>query len=143
VRTRPPLRAAAATLAALAVGSGCAYLRPPPAPRPAPPAELEVTATAYNSLPDQAAEATDPTRTASGVRLRPGMRVVAVSDDLYEMGLRFGARVRIEGIDGEWSVADRMAPRWRRRIDVYLGDDAEGARRFGERRVRIRWEPPP
>jgi len=59
------------------------------------------------------------------------------------MGLRFGARVRIEGIDGEWSVADRMAPRWRRRIDVYLGDDAEAARRFGERRVRIRWEPPP
>jgi 3D (Asp-Asp-Asp) domain-containing protein len=36
-----------------------------------------------------------------------------------------------------------MAPRWRQRIDVYMGDDRTAAERFGERRVRIRWRPPP
>jgi 3D (Asp-Asp-Asp) domain-containing protein len=139
MRARQPLVVAAEALAALAAGSGCAYLRPAPA---APPAELEVTATAYNSFPGQAAQPDDPTLAASGIRLRPGMRVVAVSDDLFELGLRFGARVRIEGMAGEWRVEDRMAPRWRRRIDVYFGDDVEAASHFGERRVRIQWEPP-
>jgi len=139
MRARQPQVAATAALFSLGLASGCALFRRPP---PAPISELEVTATAYNSLPSQSAEPGDPTRAASGIRLRPGMRVVAVSDDLFELGLRFGARLRIEGLEGEWSVADRMAPRWRRRIDVYLGNDLEAARRFGERRVRIRWKPP-
>ena len=142
MRAWQPQVAATAALFSLGLASGCAlFRRPPPAP-PAPISELEVTATAYNSLPGQSAEPGDPTRAASGIRLRPGMRVVAVSDDLFELGLRFGAHLRIEGLEGEWSVADRMAPRWRRRIDVYLGNDLEAARRFGERRVRIRWKPP-
>ena len=138
MRAWQPLVVAAA-LGVLGLASGCALFRRPPA---APTAELEVTATAYNSLPGQSAESDDPTLAASGTRLRPGMRVVAVSDDLFELGLRFGARVQIEGMAGEWRVADRMAPRWHRRIDVYFGDDVEAARRFGERRVRIRWKPP-
>jgi len=103
---------------------------------------MVVVATAYNSLPDQT-KPSDPTLTASGMRLRPGLRVVAVSDDLFAQGLRFGTRVWIEGVTGEWRVADRMAPRWSRRIDLYLGDDLDAALRFGARRVRIRWEPPP
>ncbi len=103
---------------------------------------MVVVATAYNSLPDQTKES-DPTLSASGIRLRPGLRVVAVSDDLFDQGLRFGTRVRIDGVPGVWRVADRMAPRWSRRIDIYMGDDLEAALRFGARRVRIRWEPPP
>jgi 3D (Asp-Asp-Asp) domain-containing protein len=122
---------------ALASLPGCALFRPPAG------GELEVTATAYNSLPGQAADRRDPARSASGAELRPGMRVLAVSDDLFEDGLRFGARVWIEGVAGEWRVEDRMAPRWRQRIDVYMGDDRTAAERFGERRVRIRWRPPP
>lgn len=101
--------------------------------------ELRVTATAFNSLADQT-DAT-PTLTASGERLRPGMRAIAVSRDLERAGLGFGTRVEIEGLEGAWVVLDRMAPRWRRKIDVYLGNDAAAAQRFGKRKVRIRWTP--
>ena len=127
------------------VAAACASLPPPepaPAPAPAPPAaarELEVTATAYNSLPDQTEG--DPALTASGERLRPGMRALAVSDDLFQVGLDFGTRVEIEGVPGEWVVLDRMASHWRRKIDLYMGRDRERALAFGERRVRIRWRP--
>jgi 3D (Asp-Asp-Asp) domain-containing protein len=115
---------------------------PPPAPPPAPPPlarELEVTASAYNSV----AEQTDghPAVTASGERLRPGMRALAVSDDLFESGLDFGTRVEIDGLPGEWIVMDRMHSRWRRKIDVYMGHDEAAALAFGEKKVRIRWRP--
>lgn len=129
--------------AGLLLASGCAgVVRPGLPPRaPSPPAmrELRVTATAFNSLAGQT-DAT-PTLTASGERLRPGMRAIAVSRDLERAGLRFGTRVEIEGLDGAWVVLDRMAPRWRRKIDVYLGNDAAAAKRFGTRKVRIQWTP--
>jgi len=123
------------------LASGCAVLRPaPPPPSPAPRGvhELEVDATAFNSLAGQ----TDaqPHVTASGERLRPGLRALAVSADLEEAGLTFGTRVEIEGY-GEWIVLDRMAPRWRRTIDLYLGDDDAAAKSFGRRSVKIRWSP--
>jgi 3D (Asp-Asp-Asp) domain-containing protein len=100
-----------------------------------------VTATAFNSVPDQ----TDghPALTASGEALRPGVRAIAVSPDLERAGLALGTRVEIEGLAGEWRILDRMAPRWRRRIDVYMGLDEEAARRFGKRQVTIRWRPLP
>jgi 3D (Asp-Asp-Asp) domain-containing protein len=125
--------------------AGCATqapLRtPPPAPAPSPRSEareLEVTATAFNSVPEQ----TDgqPHLTASGERLRPGLRALAVSRDLERAGLVFGTTVEIDG-HGEWVVLDRMAPRWRRKVDLYMGDDEAAAKRFGERNVRIRWRP--
>jgi 3D (Asp-Asp-Asp) domain-containing protein len=98
-----------------------------------------VTATAFNSVSDQ----TDghPTLTASGDSLHPGLRAIAVSPDLEREGLVLGGAVEIEGLEGEWRVLDRMAPRWRRRIDVYMGLDEEAARRFGKRTVTIRWRP--
>jgi 3D (Asp-Asp-Asp) domain-containing protein len=101
--------------------------------------ELRVTATAFNSVPDQ----TDghPTLTASGESLRPGVRAIAVSPDLEREGLALGGAVEIEGLEGEWRILDRMPPRWRRRIDVYMGLDEEAARRFGKRKVTIRWRP--
>jgi 3D (Asp-Asp-Asp) domain-containing protein len=101
--------------------------------------ELQVTATAFNSLAGQT-DAT-PTLTASGDRLRPGMRAIAVSRDLEREGLTFGTRVKIEGLDGEWVVLDRMAARWQRKIDLYMGSDEAAARQFGERKVRIQWTP--
>ncbi len=102
--------------------------------------ELVVTATAYTSHPSETSG--DPWVAAWGDRLRPGLRGLAVSPDLEVRGLVRGTRVRIEGVDGVWTVLDRTAPRLRRRIDLYMGDDRAAARRFGRRRVRIYWSPP-
>lgn len=100
---------------------------------------LVVQASAYNSLPGQTEG--DPSLGAWGDALRPGMKVIAVSRDLLEEGLVRGTRVRIEGVPGEWRVLDKMARRWERKIDLYMGEDVEAARAWGVRRVRIRWTP--
>ena len=99
--------------------------------------ELTVTATAYNSLPGQTQG--DPTLAAWGDRLEPGMRAIAVSRDLIPMGLGHETRVRIEGLPGEYRVLDKLARRWTRRIDIYMGNDVEAARSWGKREVRISW----
>jgi 3D (Asp-Asp-Asp) domain-containing protein len=96
-----------------------------------------VLATAYNSVHGQTDSS--PGTTAFGIRLRPGMRILAVSRDLEQMGLREGVRVWIDGLDGEWRVGDRMHPRWKRKIDLYMGEDVQAAKRWGRRRVTIRW----
>ena len=134
---RIPVACLLALLLGLACGQPEKEERRPP--RATARGEFTVTATAYNSRPDQ----TDshPRLTASGVRLEPGMRAIAVSPDLGRRGLEFGTRVHIEGIQGTWQVLDRM-PSGRKRIDLYFGDDEEAAREFGKRRVRISWEAP-
>ena len=135
----------ATSIALLIGGSSCATFRPEPVTPPpaASPAvvgarhELLVTATAYNSTQTQTDS--DPFITAYGVKLRPGMQVIAVSRDLEERGLRAGSRVRIEGLPGEWEVADRMPADRRRAIDVYMGLDIAAAREFGRRELKLRW----
>lgn len=127
-------------LAALLAIASCRSTREPaPQPATANVRELLVTAHAYNSVPEQ----TDarPRETASGAHLRPGMRAIAVSEDLLSMGLDYGTRVSIESLDGEWVVLDRMGDGHQRSIDVYMGGDREAAERFGKRRVRLRWQP--
>jgi 3D (Asp-Asp-Asp) domain-containing protein len=100
---------------------------------------LLVTATAFNTVPQQ----TDrrPDIGAWGDRIVPGMKVVAVSNDLVDEGLGRGTRVRIEGLEGDYVVLDRMPARWTRRIDIYMGRDAAAARAWGQRRVRVFWTP--
>ncbi len=98
---------------------------------------LTVHATAYNSLPSQTLG--DPTLAAWGDRLEPGMKVIAVSRDLLRKGLTHRTRVRIEGLPGEYVVLDKMASRWRNKIDIYMAEDVEAARRWGVREVRIQW----
>ena len=100
---------------------------------------LEVKASAYNSVPGQTQG--NPRLTAWGDTLRPGMKAIAVSRDLIALGLGHGTRVRIEGFEGEYVVRDKMAKRWKKKIDIYMGEDVEAARRFGVRTVRIRWTP--
>ena len=100
---------------------------------------LAVVATAYNSLPGQTQG--DPRVAAWGDVLVPGMRAVAVSPDLLRLGLRRGVRVRIDGLRGEFVVLDKMPPRWRRRIDLYLGTDEAAALAWGRRTVTIRFDP--
>jgi len=135
LRIRPRALLALALVFACARGVGG---RPEPL---APGARSAVvTATAYNSSPDQTEG--DPFLTASGQRLAPGMRALAVSGDLFEAGLGFGTRVRIEGVAGEWTVLDRMPAGRRRSIDLYFGIDEAAALRFGRKRVRIDWRPP-
>lgn len=110
--------------------------------KPAPAAEfetLEVTATAYNSLHGQGSG--DPTLAAWGDRLEPGMKAIAVSRDLLELGLTHGTEVEIDGVPGRWTVRDKMARRWTRRIDLYMGVDRGAALRWGRRPVTIRWKP--
>jgi 3D (Asp-Asp-Asp) domain-containing protein len=96
-----------------------------------------VIVTAYNSVVEQCDA--DPDIAAWGDRLKPGMNAIAVSRDLIPQGLRRHAKVRIRGIPGEFVVLDKMHPRWRNRIDVYMGEDVQAAREFGKRRARIYW----
>lgn len=96
---------------------------------------LTVKASAYNST--EAQTDGDPNEGAWGDRIVPGMKVVAVSPDLLEAGLVRGTEVRIEGLDGKWTVLDRTASRHRNRIDVYMGDDIEAAIDWGIRDVTI------
>ena len=138
------MRARWLSLSLVLLAAGCAGLASvprseAPVPPPAPALrELLVTATAFNSVAAQTDS--QPTLTASGERLRPGLRALAISRDLERAGLRFGTRVEVVGY-GEWVVLDRMAPRWRRKIDLYMGTDEAAAKRFGERQVEIRWQP--
>jgi len=98
---------------------------------------LVVTATAYNSLPGQTSGT--PSIAAWGDRLEPGMKAIAVSRDLLKQGLVHGTRVQIEGLPGEYVVLDKMAKRWKMKIDIYMGIDVEAARAWGRRRVKISW----
>ncbi len=100
---------------------------------------LVVTATAYNALPDQTVG--EPDIAAWGDRLEPGMKVIAVSRDLLEMGLGRGQVVRIDGLPGSYRVLDKTASRWIRRIDIFMGVDRDAALQWGKRQVRIRWIP--
>jgi len=98
---------------------------------------LQVTATAYNSLEGQGQG--DPTIAAWGDVLRPGMKVIAVSRDLIPRGLRHGTVVKIDGLPDAYRVMDKLAKRWTKRIDIYMGEDVAAARKWGKRRVTIRW----
>ncbi len=100
---------------------------------------LDVVATAYTSRVEETQG--DPNEAAWGDRLKPGMKAVAVSRDLIPMGLGHEARLTIDGLEGEYRVLDKMAARWRKRIDIYFGDDLERARKWGKREVVIRWKP--
>jgi 3D (Asp-Asp-Asp) domain-containing protein len=101
---------------------------------------LSVTATAFNSLPKQGQG--DPSVGAWGDRITPGMNAIAVSADLLSIGLNRGTRVRIEGLSNEYVVLDRMPAKWKKRIDIYMGNDVKAARAWGRREVNIFWSVP-
>ena len=98
---------------------------------------LAVTATAYNSLPEQTDA--EPHLAAWGDPLAPGMKVIAVSRDLIPLGLDHRTSVKIEGLPGVYLVLDKMHQRWKKRIDIYMGHDLDAARTWGKRRVEISW----
>ena len=98
---------------------------------------LEVTATAYTS--SVAETDSTPTISAWGDRLRPGMRVLAVSRDLLAMGLTHGTLVTVEGFEQEFIVLDKMNKRWKKKIDIYMGNDRKTALKWGKKKVNICW----
>jgi 3D (Asp-Asp-Asp) domain-containing protein len=99
----------------------------------------EVTATAYNSVNSQT-KAGDPTLTAWGDTLKPGMKAIAVSRDLIDDGLTHGTEVTIDGLPGTYIVRDKMNKRWEDKIDIYMGLDVEAAKEWGKRTVTISWK---
>jgi len=101
---------------------------------------LEVTATAFTSSVDETDG--DPTTAAWGDTLKPGMKALAVSRDLIDQGLDHETPVRIEGVDGQYIVLDKMNKRWTKRIDIYMGNDKEKAKQWGKKQVTIHWSPP-
>ena len=101
--------------------------------------ELEVTASAYNSLPEQT-HRDHANIGAWGDTLKPGMKAIAVSRDLIEMGLTRNELVEIEGLPGKFRVLDKMNKRWVQKIDIYMGINQERAREWGTQQVTIRWE---
>ncbi len=97
---------------------------------------LEVTATAYNSVESQTKKG-NIGLAAWGDTLVPGEKAIAVSRDLIKMGLSHKDSVKIEGLDGNYVVKDKMNKRWEKKIDVYMGLDEEAARDWGKKNVTI------
>ncbi len=100
--------------------------------------KLRVTATAYSSHRAQTDKT--PFLAAWNNRLRPGMKIIAVSRDmLTRYGMRNGTKVRIAGLPGIYRVRDKMNKRYRKRIDIYMGVNRRKALRWGRRNVVIYW----
>ncbi|WP_047415043.1 3D domain-containing protein [Cellulophaga sp. Hel_I_12] len=97
---------------------------------------LQVTVTAYNSLPSQTT-AINPSIAAWGDTLRPGMKVIAVSRDLMRNGLAYNTMVRIDTFPDTFLVKDKMHYRHRNKIDVYMGKDKKMAREWGRKKLTI------
>lgn len=100
--------------------------------------KLRVTATAYSSHKGQTDST--PFLAAWNNRLRPGMKIIAVSRDmLSRYGMKNGTKVRIGGLRGYYRVRDKMNKRYKKRIDIYMGVDRRRALRWGRRSVVIYW----
>lgn len=96
---------------------------------------MTVTATAYNSLAYQTDS--EPNITAFGDSLKPGLKYIAVSRDLYKLGLKENTPVKIEGLEGVYLVKDKMHSRWKKKIDIYMGIDVKAAKLWGRKKVCI------
>ena len=100
--------------------------------------KLRVTATAYSS--HKAQTDSTPFLAAWNNRIRPGMKIIAVSRDmLTRYGMRNGTKVRIGGLSGYYTVRDKMNKRYKKRIDIYMGLDRRRALRWGRRSVVVYW----
>jgi 3D (Asp-Asp-Asp) domain-containing protein len=109
-------------------------------PEPAPKYEwisLRVTATAYNSSKRQTEG--DPFIGAFGDSVKSSVKSIAVSRDLYRMGLKHNTYVTIEGLKGIYLVKDKMHVRWKNKIDIYMGTDIISAKRWGRKKVNIHY----
>lgn len=125
-----------ATSSVLTTQTVTAPLAEPVAPLATAPAKsISVMLTGYNAVPEQTDS--DPFTTASGAFSNPQV-IVAVSKDLRYGALPFGTVIALEAnstdndcgfpmvehLIGYRVVADQMHPRWEKKIDVLLDEDA-------------------
>ena len=96
----------------------------------------QVTASAYNSVYWQT-DSISPTVAAWGDTLKPGMKSIAVSRDLVELGLTHNTMVKIDTFPDTFYVKDKMHYRWKNRIDIYMGKDVKKAREWGKKQLMI------
>ncbi|MFT6934106.1 MAG: 3D (Asp-Asp-Asp) domain-containing protein [Maribacter sp.] len=97
---------------------------------------LTVMATAYNSTPGQTSYE-HAKITAWGDSIKPGVKWIAVSRDLLKKGLDYNTLVKIDTFNGVYIVKDKMHPRWRNRIDIYMDENIKKARVWGGRKIEI------
>ena len=90
---------------------------------------LEVTVSAYNSVTWQTQG--NPNIAAWGDTLKPGMKVVAVSRDLLDLGITHNSMITIDTFKDTFLVKDKMNRRWRKRIYIYMGKYVKKARKWG------------
>jgi 3D (Asp-Asp-Asp) domain-containing protein len=93
-------------------------------------------ATAYNSTPGQTSYE-HAKITAWGDSIKPGVKWIAVSRDLLKKGLDYNTLVKIDTFNGVYIVKDKMHPRWRNRIDIYMDENIKKARVWGGRKIEI------
>lgn len=98
---------------------------------------MKVTATAYNSLAYQTNS--NPSITAFGDSLKPGLKYIAVSRDLLDSGLVHNTKVKLQGFDSLFTVKDKMNSRFRKRIDIYMGIDVKKAKKWGKKKIEIEY----
>jgi 3D (Asp-Asp-Asp) domain-containing protein len=96
---------------------------------------LDVKVSAYNSVPEQTDN--EPFIGAWGDSLSNRQKSIAISRDLIPLGLKHNTRVMIEGLPGVYLVKDKMAARWKKRIDIYMGDKVEKAKKWGVKDLSI------
>lgn len=102
--------------------------------------EMEVMVTAYNSLAWQTEG--NPVIAAWGDTLKNDLPSVAVSRDLIKIGLKRDTPVLIEGFTDTFLVKDKMNARFKRHIDIYMGDDLFKAREWGRCKMKIAYRVP-
>ena len=98
---------------------------------------IDVTATAYNSVPSQTQG--NPIIAAWGDSLKLEIPSIAVSRDLLALGITHNTPVKIEGFDSIFLVKDKMNKRWRNRIDIYMGKDIKKAKKWGRKKICIEY----
>ena len=100
--------------------------------------KIRVVATAYTSHRNQTDKT--PFLAAWNNRIRPGMKIIAVSPDLIrKYGLTNGVKVKILGLPGYYVVRDKMNARLRNHIDIYMGVNKRRALQWGRRRIVLYW----
>ena len=91
----------------------------------------KLTVTAYTASRNETDST--PQITAAITKVKP--YDVAVSRDLFWRGWAFGKKIYIEG-HGVFRIVDLMNPRYRERVDIYLGTK-KAARKFGKRELLV------
>jgi 3D (Asp-Asp-Asp) domain-containing protein len=98
---------------------------------------IKVNATAYNSVVSQTNN--NPNITAFGDSVKPGMKYIAVSSDLYRLGLKHNTPIKIDGFEVVYWVKDKMHARWKNKIDIYMGIDIKAAKKWGRKKIDIEY----